>query len=66
MKKLTTEQAINLLKKGIVENNKDAIIEILSFDNDYMPNWLEVSNDVFEEWEKLVDAALDILGQYNK
>ncbi len=66
MKKLTTEQAINLLKKGIVENNKDAIIEILSFDNDYMPNWLEVSNDVFEEWEKLVDAALDILEQYNK
>ncbi|MCD4793659.1 MAG: hypothetical protein K8R54_10520 [Bacteroidales bacterium] len=66
MKKLTTEQAINLLKKGIEENNKDAIIDILSFDNDYMPNWLEVSNEVFEEWDKLVDAALDILEQYNK
>ena len=66
MKKLTTEQAISLLKKGIEENNKDAIIDILSFDNDYMPNWLEVSDEVFEEWEKLVDAALDILGQYNK
>jgi len=62
-KKLTAQNAILKLGKAIEARDKKTVLDLISPDNkDNMPDWDDVPDVVYEQWEQMLCKADSFLG----
>ena len=59
--KLTPEQAIQQLKDAVEKKNLTKTLELISSTNPSIPDWDEVDDSTFYQWETTVDKALSFI-----